>query len=459
MRIACKLPVFAAAVFGAGLALGQITFKDAFSGMKFNRPVYFGAFPGDAKTYVVLEAHKGLALLVSRNGNGWVKDTLVKIPVNLAGEMGLLGIAFHPDFNANRKYYVSYDPPGAYFNMVDERIADATGRKDSGTPPRTLIKIQDKYENHNGGTIAFGPKDGFLYYGAGDGGSGGDPDGNGQNTNVLLGKFLRIDVDRKDPGLEYGIPADNPYAKGGGRGEIFAIGIRNPWKWSFDPFNGDLWVGEVGQDQVEEVDLIILGGNYGWKTMEGPNGKNNGSMKLPVFSYDHNTGTCVIGGVVFRGNAASKYYGTYFTADINTRKFWALKKNGDGPASVENLPNTPTNFSSFGTDAEGRIYAVGIDNGTIYTVDSPDLTPDPANGIRIRSVPGAYARSFAAARGGRLDAALFSHAEALALYTTTGVCLGRVRRSDPALPAGMDAGVYLVRAEGVSGPPDLLLVR
>ncbi|HKP97575.1 MAG TPA: PQQ-dependent sugar dehydrogenase, partial [Fibrobacteria bacterium] len=349
------------ASFPAATALGQITFKDAFPGKRFDRPVYFGAFPGKPQTNVVLEAHQGLALLVYREGTAWVTDTLVKIAVSRENEMGFLGIAFHPDFNANHKYYVSYDPPGTYFNIVDERIADATGMKDSGAPPRTLFKIPDKYSNHNGGTIAFGPKDGYLYYGTGDGGSGGDPDGNAQNPKALLGKFLRIDViNRTDPGLEYGIPADNPFAKStdGSRREIFALGVRNPWKWSFDPLNGDLWVGEVGQDRIEEVDLITLGGNYGWKVMEGPEGTPTDNMILPVFSYTHNTGTCIIGGVVFRGNSASKYYGTYFTADINTKKFWALKKNGTGLATVENLPNMPTNISSFGTDAEGRIYAV-----------------------------------------------------------------------------------------------------
>ena len=450
------------ASFPAATALGQITFKDAFPGKRFDRPVYFGAFPGKPQTNVVLEAHQGLALLVYREGTAWVTDTLVKIAVSRENEMGFLGIAFHPDFNANHKYYVSYDPPGTYFNIVDERIADATGMKDSGAPPRTLFKIPDKYSNHNGGTIAFGPKDGYLYYGTGDGGSGGDPDGNAQNPKALLGKFLRIDViNRTDPGLEYGIPADNPFAKStdGSRREIFALGVRNPWKWSFDPLNGDLWVGEVGQDRIEEVDLITLGGNYGWKVMEGPEGTPTDNMILPVFSYTHNTGTCIIGGVVFRGNSASKYYGTYFTADINTKKFWALKKNGTGLATVENLPNMPTNISSFGTDAEGRIYAVGINNGIIYTVDSPDLTPTVSNRLRTGSLLGRYSRSYTVSPGARVDEAAFSKARELELFTTDGTRLGALTREDPRLPGTLECGVYLLRPVQGSAAPDLLVVR
>ncbi len=465
MRYFSRPGVLASAAFAAGISLlgcpasGDISFQDAFPGTRFDRPVYFGAFPLKEKTYVVLESHQGLALIISRQGNAWVKDTLVKIDVHQANEMGLLGIAFHPDYKNNHKYYVSYDPPDTLYNIVEERIADASGMKDSGTKPRILIKIADKYENHNGGTIAFGPKDGFLYYGTGDGGSGNDPDGNGQNTNALLGKFLRIDVDRKDAGLEYGIPADNPFAKGGGRGEIFAYGVRNPWKWSFDPVNGDLWAADVGQDHVEEVDLITLGGNFGWSAMEGPGGVNNGKMTLPVFSYDHTVGTCIIGGVVFRGNPASKYYGTYFTADINTRKFWALKKNGAGPATVEDLPPAPTNISSFGTDAEGRIYMVGMDNGTIYSVDSPDLSPAAAVRSVTFQLPKGYARSFTVARGGRPDAGMFRLAARLGIFGMEGNRLGALDQGDARLPDGLVPGFYLARPYGGTSLPDLLLVR
>ena len=440
-------------------AQGQIKFTDAYPKTKFAEPVYFGAFPGKPKTNVVLEQHKGNALLVYANASGWIKDTLVHIDVHQGGEMGLLGIAFHPDFNSNHKYYVSYDPPDDLFNIVEERIADATGMKDSGTKGRVLFKIEDPYENHNGGTIAFGPKDGFLYYGTGDGGSGNDPKGNGQNVNALLAKMLRIDVDKKDAGLEYGIPADNPFAKGGGRAEIFAYGFRNPWKWSFDPLNGDLWVGDVGQDAIEEVDIVTLGKNYGWKTMEGPLGSNpGGNFTLPVFSYDRGEGSCIIGGVVYRGHAGSKYYGTYFVADIGSLRFWSVAKNGTGLAAATKLDDTPTRISSFGTDAEGRIYACGLNNGIIYYLDSPDLTPN----VSLRpegSLLGKYRRIWSAHPGGRLEARVFAGSPVLEIFGVGGSRLGALRAADPALPPNMDSGVYLLRPTAGKGLPDLLMVR
>lgn len=440
-------------------AHGQIKFTDAFPKTKFDEPVYFGAFPGKPKTNVVLEQHEGNALLVYAKTTGWAKDTLLHIAVAQAGEMGLLGIAFHPDFNTNHKYYISYDPPGALFNIVEERIADATGMKDSGTKGRVLLKIDDPYENHNGGTIAFGPKDGFLYFGTGDGGSGNDPKGNGQNVNALLGKMLRIDVNKKDAGLEYGIPADNPFANGGGRAEIFALGLRNPWKWSFDPVNGDLWAGDVGQDAIEEVDLVTLGKNYGWKTMEGPEGSNpGGKFTLPVFSYNRGDGNCIIGGVVYRGSAGSKYYGTYFVADIGSQSFWSMTKNGTGLAAATKLDDTPTGISSFGTDAEGRIYACGLSNGIIYYLDSPDLTPN-ASLHPQGSLLGKYRRIWSAHPGGRLEAWAFAGSPVLEIFGLEGGHLGALRAADPSLPPNMDSGVYLLKPTVGKALPDLLMVR
>jgi glucose/arabinose dehydrogenase len=467
LRLARLLPFLAIPLTACNQASAQtaIKFTNAYPNVKFDRPVYFGAFPGRAKTNVVLEQHAGNALIVYVKTDGSVAtDTLYHREVNQANEMGLLGIAFHPDFNANHKYYISYNPNGnSLYDIVEERIADATGMKDGGTA-RILIKIEDPYENHNGGTIAFGPKDGYLYYGIGDGGSGGDPNGNGQNTNAWLGKLHRIDVNGKDTGLEYKIPADNPFATSGGRKEVIAYGLRNPWKWSFDPLTGDMWVGDVGQDKIEEVDFIPAnqlnkGGNYGWKVMEGKTGTNNGSMILPVFDYDRPTGgNCVIGGVVYRGNPASKYYGTYFFSDNGSSKFWSLKANGTGDATVTSLGTTPTGLSSFGTDAEGKIYAVGLGNGTIYFLDNPDLTP--AVSLRAEAAyHGPRARAFTARAGGSLDAAAFSASPVLEIFSLSGNRLGALRKDDARLPGDMDAGVYLLRPVQGQGAPDLLRVR
>ena len=446
-----------AAPFGAQ---AQIKFTNAFPGTTFSLPVYFGTFPGRAKTYVVLEQHKGQAVLLSQKGSAWVKDTLLKISVNQENEMGLLGIAFHPDFVNNHKYYISYDPPGDYYNIVEERIADNTLIKDSGTKGKVLINIPDKYGNHNGGTVAFGPKDGLLYFGTGDGGDGGDPDGNGQNKNVLLGKMLRIDVDKQDAGLTYGIPASNPFATAGGRKEIFAYGFRNPWKWSFDPLNGDLWVGDVGQNAIEEVDVVTVGGNYGWKVMEGPSGTNNGNMLLPVYSYGRNAGSCIIGGVVFRGATTSKYYGTYFVTDHSSKTVWNLKKNGTGVAPSEEVGTAPTSISSFGTDETGRIYLCGLGNGIIYLMDSPDLA---AGTTQIHTLADLstfqHHRVFQASAGSSLAPEAFSGSGRLQMFSLEGGWVSSLTREAPQLSKDLKTGIYLLRNPQTKGDPDLLMVR
>lgn len=459
---ALTLAALAASLPGCGRAQAQATIKftDAYPGVKFDRPVYFGAFPGRAKANVVLEQHRGNALIVYKRDDGTIaRDTLYRREVDQSNEMGLLGITFHPDFNANHKYYISYNPKGTpYYDIVEERLADATGMKDSGSPGRILIKIDDPYSNHNGGTLAFGPKDGYLYYGVGDGGSGGDPNGNGQNVNAWLGKIHRIDVNGKDPGLEYKIPPDNPFAQGGGRAEIFAYGLRNPWKWSFDPLTGDLWVGDVGQDRIEEVDIVTKGGNYGWKAMEGKEGTNDGSMILPIFTYDHNVGNAVIGGVVYRGDPASKYYGTYFVADNGTSRFWNLKANGKNDATVTELNNSPTGLSSFGIDAEGRIYACGLSNGVIYYLDDKDLTPI----VSLRPGAGSAGgkrRVFQVRPGARLDERAFAGSPVLELFGLAGNRLGALRREDARVPADLETGVYLLKSVPGNTSPGILVVR
>ncbi len=375
-----SVPFFSLVLAVAGIAGAQVNFKDAFPGQVFKRPVYFGELPGVAtQTFVILEQHIGHVTLLAKKDGKWDTTALYTVAVNPANEQGLLGIAFHPDFKNNHKYYISWDPPGTMYNIVEERETDATLMKDAGKS-RILIKQSDKYDNHNGGTIAFGPKDGYLYIGLGDGGNQYDPDGNGQNKNVLLAKMLRIDVNKKDAGLEYGIPSDNPFAgQANTRGEIWAYGFRNPWKWSFDPVTGDQYVGDVGQDAVEEVDIVTKGGNYGWDPMEGPNGDNNGSMILPINSWGHNGGNnCVIGGVVYRGNPASKYYGTYFFSDNNGKALWNLKKNGTAVVPSTKVGTFPDKPTTFGTDSQGLVYAaIYSEASPIYLLDSPDLGPAP----------------------------------------------------------------------------------
>jgi glucose/arabinose dehydrogenase len=403
----------------------QIAFTNAFPNLTFAEPVFFGVYPGKPKTYVILEQHKGNVLLVSQSGSSWTKDTLVTVAVHQGTEMGLLGIAFHPDFANNRRYFLSYDPPKEFSNILEERKVNESFTKDAGTAPLEIFNITDKWVNHNGGQVFFGPKDGYLYFATGDGGSmENDPDGNAQNKNVLLGKMLRIDVDKKEGGLNYGIPSTNPFASGGGRGEIFAYGFRNPFKWSFDPLTGDIWLGDVGWLTMEEVNLVTLGGNYGWKIMEGTGGTNSGSMTLPVYAYGRTLGSAVIGGVVFRGDPASKYYGTYFAADFYKTSLWSLTKSGPNAASFTNQGTTPTGISGFGTDETGRIYACGHGKGIIYMLDSPDLQGKTTVSTMGRRKGRAYRPVFHLKKGEALHPDIFSEADHRMLHNLKGERMG-----------------------------------
>jgi uncharacterized repeat protein (TIGR03806 family) len=233
-----------------------------------------------------------------------------------------------------------------------------------------ILELEQPYSNHNGGHIAFGP-DGFLYIGFGDGGSGGDPLGAGQDTGTLLGKMLRIDV--KDRDGDYGIPSDNPFAGGGGSPEIFAWGLRNPWRWSFDPASGDLWVGDVGQNAWEEIDLVERGGNYGWNAKEGTHCYaeepcDDPRWIDPIVEYSHDEGASVTGGVGYRGSSIPELAGTYLYADFGSGRMWGLAEDpttGERVATV--LLDTGLAVSSFGQGHDGEAYVVGY-GGTLHRV-------------------------------------------------------------------------------------------
>ena len=231
---------------------------------------------------------------------------------------------------------------------------------------RVILEIEQPESNHNGGTLQFGP-DGYLYIGSGDGGGAGDKHGeigNSQDTNNLLGKLLRIDVNSSS--LPYGIPSDNPYSKGKGSPEIYAMGLRNPWKFSFDKLTGKLFLGDVGQDRVEEVNLIEKGKNYGWRVVEGnlcynpPENCKPERFQEPIFAYTHDTGNSVIGGYVYRGNKKSFYYGKYIFADWSGKLFYlSLEKSNwiNGNIKIVNKDKYPWKFiNSLGEDNTGNLY-------------------------------------------------------------------------------------------------------
>jgi glucose/arabinose dehydrogenase len=286
--------------------------------------------------------------------------------VYFAGESGLVGITFHPGYAQNGRFYVNY------VQMVNsQRQSIIAEYKVSSTDPnqadpaseRILLTVdQPPFENHKAGQLAFGP-DGFLYFGLGDGGSEGDPFGNGQNTQVLLGKLMRIDVNSTSGSLPYAIPADNPFVRAGGRPEIWAYGLRNPWRFSFDASSGRLFLADVGQDAWEEVDLIQKGGNYGWNTMEAshcfnpPSGCNTAGLILPITEYSHSEGNAVIGGFVYHGSSIPALQNVYLFGDFGTGKIWGLQETS-GTWTRTLLSSTGKNISAFGRDQNGELYAV-----------------------------------------------------------------------------------------------------
>jgi glucose/arabinose dehydrogenase len=290
------------------------------------------------------------------------------------GERGLLGLAFHPDYGHNGRFFINYTrkPDGATVVAEYRRGPTATS---ASHEERMLLVVPQPYPNHNGGMVAFGP-DGYLYVGLGDGGSKGDPDNRAQNPEDLLGKILRIDVDRDDP---YGIPMDNPFAPKGGRPEIYALGLRNPWRFSFDIKTGDLWVADVGQYKWEEINRVVRGGNYGWRVMEGTHCFHPSAdcrttpFSLPVLEYFHDQGRCSItGGYVYRGRLIQGLAGAYVYGDFCSGEIFALKNLSGGQPLNEarTILKTSLHISSFGEDATGELYVLDHKGG-IYRLAQP----------------------------------------------------------------------------------------
>ena len=280
-------------------------------------------------------------------------------------ERGLLGLAFHPDYRHNGRFFVNYTrrPDGATVVAEYRRggSPDAASREE-----RVVLVVMQPESNHNGGMVAFGP-DGYLYIGMGDGGAGGDPGNRAQNPEELLGKILRIDVDHGDP---YAIPADNPFAQQGGRPEIYAMGMRNPWRFSFDFKTAELWVADVGQEKWEEVDLVTRGGNYGWRLMEGAHCYNpavacpTAGLAVPVMEYGHEAGRCsIIGGYVYRGRALPALQGWYVSGDFCSGEVFVFRKSDEsgGVAGPTVLLKTSFRISSFGQNEAGELYV--LDHG------------------------------------------------------------------------------------------------
>lgn len=338
----------------------------------------FHQVPGLANTFLVLH-QKGLIWRIENPG----PDESRSVFADLTGEVfsergpnGLLDLAFHPRCRENRKYYLKYQvfEQGTVATVVVERQLTPDLRADAGLPPRRLIRIASVAEDHSGGCLQFGP-DGFLYFAMGDTGPHNDPNGHAQNMSLLLGKMLRIDVDRTDAGREYGIPRDNPFVgRAGIPPEIWASGFRNPWRFSFDPRTGDLWMADVGQDRVEEVALVRRGENHGWSVFEGFEPFSNQYRREgetytpPVFAYGRKYGNSITGGHVYRGDPASSFDGVYFCGDYTSKRLFGVKLENGALKAVHQVGILPQALVSFGRDHSGRLYAVGFE-GMIYRLD------------------------------------------------------------------------------------------
>jgi putative heme-binding domain-containing protein len=341
----------------------------------------FHQVPGASNVFLVLH-QKGMIWKVEKTADGEEKSIFADLTLEVfsdRGPNGLLDVAFHPKFRQNRKYYLFYQvfEDGIVTTHIIEKEFDAAYKEDSGKPGRHLLKIASVAEDHSGGCLQFGP-DGYLYIVMGDTGPHHDPNGHAQNLTLLLGKILRIDVDREEAGRAYSIPMDNPFVgRGDARAEIWAYGLRNPWRFSFDRLTGDLWLADVGQDQMEEVDIVRRGENHGWNVYEAFEPFSNQFRKehqtyaKPLFAYRRKYGNSITGGHVYRGDKNSSFYGVYICGDYNSKRIFGLTQEDGALKVVRQIGVVPQRLVSFGEDEAGNIYAVGYE-GTIYQLDFTD---------------------------------------------------------------------------------------
>jgi len=372
----------------------QLELVNAFPNLSFNSPVFLCS-SNDGSNRIFIVEQSGIIKVFDNIQTTSTSKIFLNITdrVSSGGELGLLGLAFHTDYETNGYFYVNYTASSPRRTIIS-RFSVSQSNPDSADKNSEfeLLNFDQPYGNHNGGWIGFGPNDGYLYIATGDGGSGGDPDNNGQSITTLLGKILRIDVDGGSP---YGIPSDNPFVDSTGnvRKEIFAWGLRNPWRCSIDPATNWLWAGDVGQNSWEEVDIIENGKNYGWRCYEGNHEYNSTNCIypeyiFPIWEYAHSVGFSITGGYVYRGSSVSELVGKYIYGDYVTRKIWALEYDGINPPTNQLLLTAPGSITSFGADENNELYITSF-NGNIYKFkpDTSCLTTDLLSGWNLLSVP------------------------------------------------------------------------
>ena len=400
--LAISLTVLFAPVLFAQTSITSLNFERVGSGLA--RPVFATSAPGDSNSLFVLEQHAGTIQRIDLSSG--TRSTFAALPsgtLSTRNEQGLLGLAFHPDYAINGRYYLNITDASG-----DTRVQEYTAQsptQGSPTATRDILSVGQPFSNHNAGWIGFGQDDN-LYIATGDGGSANDPGNNSQTiTNNLLGKILRINVDSDDfagdASRNYSIPASNPFVGQTGDDEIFAYGLRNPYRCSFDSVSGDLWIGDVGQNAREEIDVIAAGTsgqNFGWRLREGTLGPAVAGAIDPIYQYSRgsgdNQGFSVTGGYVYRGSVAA-LDGHYFFSDFVTNRLWSIKFNGDNQSSfngtnftdftdwtdrIENGLTGPSadtipNVSSFGEDNDGNLFVVSLD-GNVFRLNSANMLGD-----------------------------------------------------------------------------------
>jgi glucose/arabinose dehydrogenase len=404
------ISIFALAIFlTSAAAEAQFELEEALPNLSFQRPVDL-QHAGDGTDRLFIVEQSGLIAMVERSGDEPVSTVFLDIRdrVNDGGnEEGLLGLAFHPAFSDNGFLYVNYTASSPRRTVI-ARFSVSSNAPNTADPnsERIILEFGQPFGNHNGGQLSFGA-DGYLYIATGDGGSGGDPQGNGQNLNTLLGKILRLDVDATSAERNYVVPPDNPFigAGEGTREEIYAYGLRNPWRFSFDPLTGLLWTGDVGQNAFEEINIVRKGGNYGWKIMEAnacfsPSSNCDPSgLELPLWDYGRSLGASVTGGFVYRGNRVPELSGAYIYADFVSGRIWSLRYDGENPPTNTELLDTNLNIAAFGIDAAQNLYLCAFD-GRIYrfkatappapTAVTAEQTTLPAQFTLIQNYPNPF---------------------------------------------------------------------